>query len=44
MAWRNYRSANKYHNKKITIDGVTFDSKKEAEQMAACQALEALKA
>lgn len=27
MAWNNY---NKYKNKKVTIDGKTFDSKKEA--------------
>lgn len=27
MAWNNY---NKYRNKKVTVDGQTFDSKKEA--------------
>lgn len=40
MAWRNYRSGNKYHNKKITIDGVTFDSKKEARRFQELKILE----
>ena len=32
MAWRNYYRAggSKYNNKKVTIDGITFDSLKEA--------------
>lgn len=29
MAWQNYK-ANKYSNKKVVVDGVTFDSKREA--------------
>lgn len=31
MAWRNYSkvSGNKYHNKKVSLDGMIFDSKKE---------------
>lgn len=29
MAWQNY-NANKYSNKKVVVDGVTFDSKREA--------------
>lgn len=29
MAWRNYKS-NKYRNKKVVVDGITFDSQKEA--------------
>ena len=40
MAWRNYRSGNKYHNQKITIDGVTFDSKKEARRFQELKILE----
>ena len=31
MAWRNYNTgAGKYHNSKTTIDGITFDSRREA--------------
>jgi hypothetical protein len=40
MAWRTYRSGNKYHNKKITIDGVTSDSKKEARRFQELKILE----
>lgn len=31
MAWKNYKS-NKYCSKKVEVDGITFDSKKEAER------------
>lgn len=31
MAW-NYYKTNKYSNKKVEIDGITFDSKKEAKR------------
>lgn len=31
MAWRNY-GGNKYHSKKVEVDGITFDSKKEAKR------------
>lgn len=30
MIWTTYSSPNKYNNNKITIDGITFDSLKEA--------------
>lgn len=30
MAWKNYGT--KYNNKKVTVDGVTFDSKREAKR------------
>jgi hypothetical protein len=34
MAWRNYRlpssGGGKFHNKKVTVEGETFDSKREA--------------
>lgn len=35
MAWRNYqRGAGKYHNRKVVENGITFDSKKEANRYA----------
>lgn len=37
MAWNNY---NKYGNKKVTIDGMTFDSKKEAQHYLNLKLLE----
>ena len=37
MAWNNY---NKYGNKKVTIDGKTFDSKKEAQHYLNLKLLE----
>ena len=37
MAWRGY---NKYHNKKIIVDGETFDSKKEYHRYLELQLLE----
>ena len=42
MAWRNYKlvSGNKYHNRKITVDGETFDSKKEAQRFLELQLLQ----
>lgn len=42
MAWRTYpqRSGNKYHNKKITIEGLTFDSKREAKRYQELRLLE----
>ena len=40
MAWRNYKPRNKYHNKKITIEGQTFDSKKEARRFQDLRLLE----
>ena len=33
MAWRNYKlpkNSSKYHSEKVTVDGETFDSRKEA--------------
>ena len=30
MAWNNYNRASKYHAKKVEVDGIVFDSKKEA--------------
>lgn len=39
MAWKNY-SNNKYKNKKIVIDGMTFDSKKEAKRYKELKLLE----
>ena len=40
MAWRNYRSSNKYKNHKITVDNIKFDSKKEANRYFELRALE----
>lgn len=31
MAWKNYKSS-KYKNKKVEVDGIVFDSKKEAKR------------
>ena len=42
MAWRNYyRGGNKYGNKKVTIDGITFDSVKEARRWQELQLAQA---
>lgn len=40
MAWRNYRSSNKYKNHKITVDNIKFDSKKEANRYFELRLLE----
>ena len=32
MAWNRYGTSNKYNNKKVEIDGIVFDSKKEAKR------------
>lgn len=43
MAWRAYpgrNTGNKYKNKKITIDGLTFDSKREAKRYQELRLLE----
>lgn len=39
MAWKNY-SKNKYKNKKVVVDGITFDSKKEARRYSDLKLLE----
>ena len=39
MAWRNYKTR-KYGNKKIEVDGIIFDSKKEANRYKELQLLE----
>lgn len=39
MAWRNYQTR-KYGNKKIEVDGVIFDSKKEAKRYKELKLLE----
>lgn len=39
MAWRNYQTR-KYGNKKIEVDGVVFDSKKEANRYKELKLLE----
>lgn len=39
MAW-NYYGGNKYQNKKVTVNGVVFDSKKEAREWCRLKALE----
>ena len=43
MSWRNYRlpssGGNKYHNRKVSVDGETFDSKKEASRWLELQLL-----
>lgn len=39
MAWKNYKSS-KYGNKKIVVDGITFDSKKEAKRFQELSLLE----
>lgn len=38
MAWRHY--GNKYGNHKVTVDGITFDSKREASRYLELQMLE----
>ena len=40
MAWRNYKAGNKYHAKKVSIQGEVFDSKKEARRFLELQMLE----
>ena len=40
MAWRNYKSGNKYHAKKVEIDGEIFDSKREAARYIELQYLQ----
>lgn len=40
MAWRNYRSSNKYKNQKIIVDNIKFDSKKEANRYFELRLLE----
>ena len=42
MAWRNYRpkAGNKYGAKKIEVDGLIFDSKKEANRWRELQLLQ----
>lgn len=43
MAWRTYpgrNTGNKYHNKKIKIDDLTFDSKREAKRYQELRLLE----
>ena len=40
MAWRNYKAGNKYHAKKIEVDGEIFDSKREAARYIELQYLQ----
>ena len=43
MAWRNFREfprGNKYQNHKVTVDGITFDSKREASRWLELKILE----
>lgn len=40
MAWNYYKGGNKYQNKKVTINGVKFDSKKEARRWQELKLLE----
>ena len=40
MTWNYYKASNKYQNKKITIDGVKYDSKKEARRWQELKLLE----
>jgi hypothetical protein len=40
MAWRNYSSGNKYHAKKIEVEGEIFDSKREAARYIELQCLQ----
>ena len=40
MAWRNYKAGNKYHAKKIEVDGKIFDSKREAARYIELQYLQ----
>ena len=39
MAWRHY-GGNKYGNHKVTVDGITFDSKREATRYLELKTLE----
>lgn len=32
MGWKNYGGTSKYHSKKITLNGITYDSKKECKR------------
>ena len=32
LAWHWRRCMNKYHNRKVTVNGITFDSQKEADR------------
>lgn len=40
MAWNNYKSSNKYNSKKVEVDGIVFDSKKEAKRYQELKLLE----
>ena len=40
MAWNNYNRVSKYHAKKVEVDGITFDSKKEYRRYLELKALE----
>lgn len=40
MAWRNYKSGNKYHNHKAAVDGEVFDSRKEARRWLELQMIQ----
>jgi len=41
MAWSNYKPTNnKYHSKKVVVDGITFDSKKECKRFQELSLLE----
>jgi len=40
MAWRNYKAGNKYHAKKVSIQGEVFDSKREAARYMELKELE----
>lgn len=40
MAWRNYGTGSKYHAKKVSIQGETFDSKREARRFLELQMME----
>ena len=40
MAWKNYNRPNKYNNRKTTVDGIKFDSIREAERYQELKLLE----
>lgn len=40
MAWNNYNRASKYHAKKVEVDGIVFDSKKEARRYSELRIME----
>lgn len=40
MAWNNYNGASKYHAKKVEVDGIVFDSKKEARRYSELRIME----